>query len=119
LCYSIFIILMILGHPNLITRYFSSSYLLVSAGKYSFGIYLWHLTANYLLRNLQLKSELIDVFFNDFFKFCLWVFVFCILEDPLMKFASYLCRQVDKYSFDDEKCFYRQTSYKIQNSLNV
>jgi peptidoglycan/LPS O-acetylase OafA/YrhL len=98
LCWAVCIVIMVLTHPNPLTSYLSSSSFLVSSGKYSFGIYLWHLVVLDQLRNnsyVSIKSEVIDVLSTITVSYFVAYVFFCLVEDPFMKFANYLCTRIE------------------------
>jgi peptidoglycan/LPS O-acetylase OafA/YrhL len=98
LAWAICIVLMVLTHPNPLTSYFSSSSFLVSSGKYSFGIYLWHAVLMFFIRDggyMAIKSEVVDLLCMITLSYFIAYLFFCLIEDPLMKFANFLCKRIE------------------------
>ena len=105
---------MIIGHPNLITDYLSNSNIFVSSGKYSFGIYLLHFlpidVLDYLddLGLYKFKSELVKAFWTVCLSYFIGYLFFCIIENPLIKFANYLCKKVETYMIPNKVSYFNQ-----------
>jgi peptidoglycan/LPS O-acetylase OafA/YrhL len=104
LIWSVVIILMILGHPNFITNFFGLNRFLTSYGQYSFGAYLWHVLAVVRLREytfldvIYMRSELSEAIFAVLISYCFGYLFFCVVENPLIIFANYLCKKLDGLS---------------------
>jgi peptidoglycan/LPS O-acetylase OafA/YrhL len=104
LIWGIVINLMIFGYPNFITNFFARNRFLTSYGQYSFGAYLWHLTVITRLRETSLfgftgmSGEIVMALFVILLSYLIGYLFFCLVENPLMKFANYLCLKVDRYT---------------------
>ena len=98
--WSIFLFLMLIGSPNFLTNIFSSSKVLKSFGKYSFGIYLLHpmyirLVHIYYLPDTDLERILVIIASS----YVSGLIFFHIIEDNLTNIANRICKFIDqKYS---------------------
>ena len=94
-------LLMLTGDENFFTNIFKNSFL-KRAGKYSFGIYLWHPmclieVSRYMGRYFAYKSELLLVAFGV--SFLAGALFFYLIEKPLMKLANSLCLKLAESSY--------------------
>jgi peptidoglycan/LPS O-acetylase OafA/YrhL len=103
LIWGIVIVLMILGYPNFMTNFFGTNRFLTSYGKYSFGAYLWHIHVVAKLREskflefLDVHNEFGLTFFVVLISYSSGYLFFCLVEDPMMKLANYLCVKIDRF----------------------
>jgi peptidoglycan/LPS O-acetylase OafA/YrhL len=99
LVWSVCILLMVLSHPNAFTNYLAASNILVSSGKYSFGIYLWHTVVIEFYRgrvnSMTNNSEVLDVGGTIVISYFVGYLFYCVVEEPLIVFANYLCKRVE------------------------
>jgi peptidoglycan/LPS O-acetylase OafA/YrhL len=103
LIWGIVIVLMILGYPNFITNFFARNRFFTSYGQYSFGGYLWHYTVIARLYGTVffgltgMSGELVKALIVVLLSYLSGYLFFCFVENPLMKFANFLCVKVDRF----------------------
>lgn len=100
LLWSILILIMNLGDPNCLTSWLSTNAFLTSAGKYSLGIYLWHVPVIYGYYSILGHHENFST--ETIIAKCLSSYLtgylfYCLVEEPLIRLASSLCSRVDDY----------------------
>lgn len=100
-------ILVLIGAPNFITEFLENK-ILQNLGKYSFGIYLWHVMcidivnyeskmflenkqSRYYLGRLSNTEKFMMLFLHSYI--CGWLF-FNLIESPLMRIANFLCEKI-------------------------
>jgi peptidoglycan/LPS O-acetylase OafA/YrhL len=99
LAWGVCIVIMVLSHPNSLTNYLAASNVLVSSGKYSFGIYLWHIVVIEFYRDrvnsMTNNSEVVDVGGTIVISYFVGYLFYCVVEEPLIVFANYLCKRME------------------------
>ena len=95
---SFLLILMLLTAPTTFTDMFAKSSILTSYGKYSYGIYLWHIETLFKVvrKKSYFKSDgfevlLLEVSLAYLYGFCFYYLV----ENPLMNIANFLSKKLD------------------------
>ena len=93
LYWTIFMLLLILSKDNFLTHFFNGTFLHY-CGKFSFGIYLFHMGfigyfyANY---NDKVKLKFEIVLYSFIGSFFVGALFYYLIERPLMKFAKKIC----------------------------
>ncbi|CAF1007004.1 unnamed protein product [Brachionus calyciflorus] len=101
--WSIIILSMTLGHPNLLTNIFSNEFLR-SCGKFSFGIYLLHPIFVQTSINLKLTKLQIDLTFSVIIKSYLASYLFFyIIEKNCMNLGNLCIKQIEKFFLSRNK----------------
>lgn len=94
---------MLVGSPNFFTQIFEMD-ILKAAGKYSFGIYLFHPMCIDLVKNNfkpGLKYEL--YFYVLALSFFIGFSFFYLVENILIKLASFVCGKLSQLKYFEQK----------------
>lgn len=83
--------------PNTIASYFASSRTLKSIGKFSFSFYLLHIAIGRYITTFSSLSELTIQALAFICSFIVSFFTFYLIENPLIRFANFLCKSLDKH----------------------
>lgn len=99
--WSLVIFLMVIGHPNTLTRQFSRSEFLKSAGKYSFGIYLLHPIPIVLRTNPQFYTRTQTEFLIVIvlISYASGYLFFNFVENNLIIMADFVCLKVKSLKY--------------------
>ena len=94
--WSIALFLTLLSAPNSLSNFFNSSNILKSVGKYSFSFYLLH-----SIVGIWPIQHFLSPFWT-FFLFLVLTYIICffsfyLIENPLIRFANYLCEKLDNF----------------------
>jgi peptidoglycan/LPS O-acetylase OafA/YrhL len=105
--YGLLLFLLLIFKPNFFTRAFSENYLLKTAGKYSFGIYLFHPTAMLIksvyydkARDRKPQATTVELLIVTLFLayLCGWTF-FYVVENPMMKASIFINKLIKNIKF--------------------
>ena len=94
ICWSSFIILLLLGTNNFVSRFLSESKLLRYCGKFSFGIYLLHPMVLLCFENVRLTTYFELVFIISFCSFITGFLFYYLVENNLMKMSEFLIKKI-------------------------
>lgn len=95
--WAFFILLMTLGAPNFLTRRLSNNNSLKMAGKFSFGIYLWHPIVVLFGHRQKFDTILEQLTLILSLAYFVGYLFFCLIENPLLILASKICKQIDNF----------------------
>ena len=111
---AIILFLMLNGSPNFFTDIFNCRLFKV-AGKFSFGIYLFHpMCLIEVKKILNFQSKLIILLYALAASFLAGAVFFHLIENPLMKFANYSCKMLSNLKY------FKKTNFvKFQNDVHV
>lgn len=98
--WALFVFLMLIGSPNLMTNFFTNSKFLKICGKFSFGIYLLHpmcmtIQKDYIVTKSVIEQIIICVFFTVLVGYLFFIFI----ENQLMLLANRLCKLIESLKF--------------------
>ena len=96
--WSISLLLTLLSAPNSLSKFFNLSSILKSVGKYSFSFYLIHTSVAYWVRKYYFYYSPLNMFLIFLsITYVISFFSFYLIENPLIRFANYLCEKLDKF----------------------
>jgi len=92
--WGIFLLIMMIGAPNFFTNSFS---FLRYAGRFSFGIYLFHpMCLHFIKIHLApFKTSFELIFYAIFFSYLAGFLFYYLVENLFIKIANFLCKQID------------------------
>ena len=94
--FSIYLLMMLITGPNSFTNVFAKSAVLLSVGKYSYGMYLYHVKLYSLETFTYVKSVLEYLIFFFTLVYICGVLFYYFVENPLMNLANYVCKKIDE-----------------------
>ncbi|CAF0913166.1 unnamed protein product [Brachionus calyciflorus] len=111
--WSLIVLAMTLGHPNILSNIFSNEFLR-NCGRFSFGIYLLHPIFIQLTLNLKYTQLQIDFTFVVMVKtYCAGCLFFYIIEKNCMNLGNLCIRQMEKLSFFNQHMILNQQENEL------
>ena len=95
-CWSLSIILLLLGSANFMTQFLSHCQFLRYCGRFSFGIYLFNPMILYYFVDVKLSTEFERLFIISICSFITGFLFYYLVENNLMMMAEFLIKKIGK-----------------------
>jgi peptidoglycan/LPS O-acetylase OafA/YrhL len=96
ICWSSFIILLLVGTPNFITMFLSNCQFLRFCGKFSFGIYLLYPMVLLYFEKVKLATYFELLFIISFCSFITGFLFYYLVENNFIKISEFLIKKISK-----------------------